>query len=187
MSIFWFLTSCVSARQDTDSTKAIKKKVKKYKLWELYQELLALGVHLDEENYKEEMKSKKKIKRAIQKCLISELMKVQEERAKKKQREGTVGCVLCRHIKDNTDIIQNVPNDQNDTTDEKPSILAKMENTLNVNNIRMDLSTGEGEASKLNMGDERTQPGELEVEKVDKVLRPWTGDGKERTGQEVHF
>ncbi|KAG5282391.1 hypothetical protein AALO_G00055480 [Alosa alosa] len=88
MWMFWFLTCCLAARQKRDDgSAAIKKKVKKYKLWELNLELFNLGVHLDEDSYRNEMKNKKKIKQALQKRLISELLKIHVDRANKRAKE----------------------------------------------------------------------------------------------------
>ncbi|KAG5276683.1 hypothetical protein AALO_G00108510 [Alosa alosa] len=88
MWMFWFLTCCLAARQKRDDgSAAIKKKVKKYKLWELNLELFNLGVHLDEDSSRNEMKSKKEVKQALQKRLISELLKIHVDRANKRAKE----------------------------------------------------------------------------------------------------
>ncbi|XP_062404445.1 uncharacterized protein LOC134094924 [Sardina pilchardus] len=88
MPMFWFLTCCLAARQkEDDGSAAIKKKVKKYKLWELNVELFNLGVHLDEDSSSNERKSKKKMKQALQKRLISELLKIHVDTDNKRAKE----------------------------------------------------------------------------------------------------
>ncbi|KAG5262563.1 hypothetical protein AALO_G00276450 [Alosa alosa] len=88
MWMFWFLTCCIAARQKRDDgSAAIKKKVKKYKMWELNLELFNLGVHLDEDSSSNEKKSRKKMKHALQKRLISELLKIHVDRANKRAKE----------------------------------------------------------------------------------------------------
>ncbi|KAL2102988.1 hypothetical protein ACEWY4_002156 [Coilia grayii] len=85
MWIFWFLACCFAARQNGGQggeDKDLKKKVKKYKLDELKAELAALGVIVVLEEMDPDIRmSKKKVKRHLQKRLISELKKAQLVRA----------------------------------------------------------------------------------------------------------
>ena len=76
----WFLACCLPARQNEHrSDTAIKKRIKKYKLEELQNELEALGVNVDMDA-DENKKNSKKTQKKLQKLLIRELKQVEQDR-----------------------------------------------------------------------------------------------------------
>ncbi|XP_041934732.1 uncharacterized protein LOC121697317 [Alosa sapidissima] len=72
MWLFFFFTCCLAVRQDEDGDmlRLIKKRVKKYSLEQLTIELEALDVPLN--NRDNESKSRRKVKKELQKLLITE-------------------------------------------------------------------------------------------------------------------
>ncbi|KAG5283450.1 hypothetical protein AALO_G00042220 [Alosa alosa] len=92
----WFLACCLAARQDEHSSgRAIKKRVKKYRLEELNRELEALGVNVDGhgQDMDENKNKNKKTKKELQKLLINELKRIEDGRTglDKRARERAEG------------------------------------------------------------------------------------------------
>ncbi|KAL2090478.1 hypothetical protein ACEWY4_012741 [Coilia grayii] len=89
MWLFWFLACCLAARHEDDgdgddggNSKALKRKVKKFKRHELRTELELLGISLDEDRDQKQRKSRKKMKRELQNLLLAELRKAELDKMK---------------------------------------------------------------------------------------------------------
>ncbi|XP_041927894.1 uncharacterized protein LOC121692916 [Alosa sapidissima] len=172
----WFLACCLAARQDEHSSdRAIKKRVKKYRLEELKRELEALGVNVDGhgQNIDENKNKSKKTKKELQ---IKKLKQVKDGRTglDKRARERAEGLTLPMEIPE--DVLHDLDGfldkeledcERNEQRDDDvkavlDSLLDKVDSTL-------------------------ASEGLKDEEEKERVLRPVVGDRKEEAEREAHF
>ncbi|XP_041959098.1 uncharacterized protein LOC121718230 [Alosa sapidissima] len=173
----WFLACCLAARQDGHSSgRAIKKRVKKYRLEELKRELEALGVNVDGhgQDMDENKNKNKKTKKELQNLLIKELKRVKDGRTGlgKRAWERAEGLTLPMEIPED---VLNVLHDLDVFLDKELEDCERNEQRDDDVKAVLDSLLDKVDSTLASKG------------LKDRVLRPEVGDRKEEAEREANF